>query len=103
MCVLFCLFTEGVLLISISACGFIGNSLSVIVLLRSSLKGNFSYQLTSLAGERTSLLYVQKNWLSKKLFRGVKKAIVQMLDSFYRAKLNLKMKLNGHVKELLKF
>ncbi len=43
--------TEGVLLTSISACGFIGNLLSVIVLLRSSLKGNFSYQLTSLAGE----------------------------------------------------
>jgi len=42
--------TEGVLLTSISACGFVGNLLSVIVLLRSSLKGNFSYQLTSLAG-----------------------------------------------------
>ena len=44
--------TEGVMLTSISACGFIGNILSVWVLLRSSLRGNFSYQLTSLAGTK---------------------------------------------------
>ena len=42
--------TEGVMLTSISAFGFIGNILSIWVLLRSSLRGNFSYQLTSLAG-----------------------------------------------------
>jgi len=42
--------TEGLMLTSISTCGFIGNILSVWVLLRSSLRGNFSYQLTSLAG-----------------------------------------------------
>lgn len=42
--------TEGLMLTSISTCGFIGNVLSVWVLLRSSLRGNFSYQLTSLAG-----------------------------------------------------
>ena len=43
--------TEGVLLTSISAFGFIGNILSIWILLRSSLRGNFSYQLTSLAGK----------------------------------------------------
>ena len=42
--------TEGIMLTSISICGFIGNILSVWVLLRTTLKGNFSYQLTSLAG-----------------------------------------------------
>lgn len=43
--------TEGLMLVSISACGFIGNTMSIWVLLRSSLRGNFSYQLTSLAGQ----------------------------------------------------
>jgi hypothetical protein len=42
--------TEGLMLTSISTCGFIGNTMSIWVLLRSSLRGNFSYQLTSLAG-----------------------------------------------------
>ncbi len=42
--------TEGLMLTSISTFGFIGNVLSIWVLLRSSLRGNFSYQLTSLAG-----------------------------------------------------
>ena len=44
--------TEGLMLVSISTCGFIGNSMSIWVLLRSSLRGNFSYQLTSLAGQK---------------------------------------------------
>ena len=42
--------TEGVLLTTVSAFGFVGNLLSVWILLKSSLKGNFSKQLTSLAG-----------------------------------------------------
>jgi hypothetical protein len=48
--------TEGIMLTSISICGFIGNILSVWVLLRTTLKGNFSYQLTSLAGKNKYLL-----------------------------------------------
>ena len=42
--------TEGVLLTTVSALGFVGNLLSVWILLKSSLRGNFSKQLTSLAG-----------------------------------------------------
>ena len=47
------------MLTSISGCGFIGNIMSVWVLLRSSLRGNFSNQLTSLAGKLLNCLLLK--------------------------------------------
>ncbi|CAM6054402.1 unnamed protein product [Sphagnum tenellum] len=46
---LFSFVTEGVLLTSISILGLVGNAMSVFVLLKTSMRGNFSKLLTSLA------------------------------------------------------
>ena len=62
--------TEGIMLTSISTFGFIGNVLSVWILLRKTLRGNFSNQLTSLAGRFNLNITLHKFHIinKKKLF-----------------------------------